>query len=161
MTATRSNPQALYDLIRLVRPLYKALEASVARELDGTGVTVSQRAILEQVQDLGAPTVPDIGRRLLLPRQYVQKIANELLDAGLIEKRSNAAHKRSALLDLTAEGAAAIAAIKAREAAVMRPIARALEAADVETARAVMTEMIGAFRSHTEGGEKPMEGDQP
>ena len=154
-----TRTEALYDVIRLVRPLYKVLEAAVALELAETGISVPQRAVLEQVLDAGPLTVPAIGRRLVLPRQFVQKTANELLDAGLLAKRENAAHKRSALLALTPAGLAAITGIKAREAAVMQPIARALDKAEVETTRATLQEIIRAFRAHNAEGKGQQEGD--
>lgn len=154
-----TRTEALYDVIRLVRPLYKVLEAAVALELAETGISVPQRAVLEQLLDAGPLTVPAIGRRLILPRQFVQKTANELLDAGLLAKRENAAHKRSALLALTPAGLAAITGIKAREAAVMQPIARALDKAEVETTRATLQEIIRAFRAHNAEGKDQQEGD--
>lgn len=154
-----TRTEALYDVIRLVRPLYKVLEAAVALELAETGISVPQRAVLEQVLDAGPLTVPAIGRRLVLPRQFVQKTANELLDASLLAKRENAAHKRSALLALTPAGLAAITGIKAREAAVMQPIARALDKAEVETTRATLQEIIRAFRAHNAQGKGQQEGD--
>lgn len=144
----QGTPNQLYEIIRLVRPLYKTLEASVAQELEKTGVTVSQRAVLEQIQDHGAATVPAIGRRLTLPRQFIQKIANELLEAGRIERRENAAHKRSVLLVLTDDGRRMIDEIKAREAAVMVPIASALNAEDLAVTKAVMIDVIAAFDRH-------------
>ena len=154
-----TRTEALYDVIRLVRPLYKVLEAAVALELAETGISVPQRAVLEQVLDAGPLTVPAIGRRLVLPRQFVQKTANELLETGLLAKRENAAHKRSALLALTPAGLAAITGIKAREAAVMQPIARALDKAEVETTRATLQEIIRAFRAHNAEGKGQQEGD--
>ena len=154
-----TQTEALYDVIRLVRPLYKVLEAAVALELAETGISVPQRAVLEQVLDAGPLTVPAIGRRLVLPRQFVQKTANELLETGLLAKRENAAHKRSALLALTPAGLAAITGIKAREAAVMQPIARALDKAEVETTRATLQEIIRAFRAYNAEGKGQQEGD--
>lgn len=148
MTYQDSTPEKLYEIIRLVRPLYKTLEASVAQELEKTGITVSQRAVLEQLQDQGALTVPAIGRRLILPRQFIQKIANELLEVALIERLENVAHKRSPLFTLTQEGRVAIEAIKARETEIMRPIAKALKPGDIEVTRAVMAGVIAAFSAH-------------
>lgn len=154
----RTRTEALYEVIRLVRPLYKVLEAAVQIELAETGVSVPQRAVLEQLHDAGPLTVPAIGRRLILPRQFVQKTANELRDAGLLAKRDNAAHKRSALLTLTPAGLAAITGIKAREAAVMHPIARALDKGDVETTRATLQEIIRAFGAHNAERKRQEEG---
>lgn len=155
---TQATPEALYQIIKLVRPLYKTLEAAVAQELEETGITLSQRAVLEQIQDQGALTVPAIGRNLILPRQFIQKIANELLNAGLIERRENAAHKRSVLFVLTDDGRRVIERIKAREAEIMAPIAKALCAEDLTVTKTVMKDVITAFDAHntkiTQGKEE-------
>ena len=155
---TQATPEELYQIIKLVRPLYKTLEAAVAQELDATGISLSQRAVLEQIQDHGAVTVPAIGRSLILPRQFIQKIANELLDASLIERRENAAHKRSVLFVLTDDGRRVIDKIKAREAAIMAPIAKALCAEELTVAKTVMNDVIAAFDAHntkiTQGKEE-------
>ena len=149
-----SQPETLYELIRLVRPLYKTLEASVARELAETGISVSQRAVMEQILDHGPLTVPAIGRLLILPRQFIQKIANELLEQRLVHKLENQAHKRSVLFGLTAEGEAAVSGIKAREAEVMTPIAAALKPDDLAVTKQVVTEIIRAFDAHNSDFEK-------
>ena len=47
------------------------------------------------------PTVPQIGRSLGHPRQVVQRAANDLVDAGLLEKADNPDHKRASLLVAT------------------------------------------------------------
>ena len=150
----RSDTDSLYDLIRLVRPLYKVLETAVALELEPTGVGVLQRAILEQLLDNGALTVPAIGRNLILPRQFIQKNANELLEAELISKQENAAHKRSVLFALTPRGRELIERIRARDAEVMAPIADVLDGRDVTAAKAVMSEMIRGFGEHNRRRER-------
>ncbi len=150
----RSDTDSLYDLIRLVRPLYKVLETAVALELESTGVGVLQRAILEQLLDNGALTVPAIGRNLILPRQFIQKNANELLGAELVSKQENAAHKRSVLFALTPRGRELIERIRAREAEVMAPIADVLDGRDVTAAKAVMSEMIRGFGEHNRRRER-------
>ncbi len=159
MTSAPSSSEALYDLIRLVRPLYKSLEASVALKLAPTGLSVSQRAVLELVLDHGPLTVPALARHLIAPRQFIQRIVNELRATGLVERRRNTAHKRSVLIALTPAGSAAITSVKQREADVMEPIARDLDAAEVETAKAVMAAVALAFRAHNERNETTYQED--
>lgn len=146
--------ESLYELIRLVRPLYKTLETSVAQELARSGISVSQRAVMEQLLDHGPLTVPAIGRLLILPRQFIQKIANELLEQSLVQRGENQAHKRSVLFSLTPEGEAVVSRIKAREAEIMTPIAAALKPEDLAVTKQVITEIIRAFDAHNSGFEK-------
>lgn len=136
----------LYDLIRLVRPLYKQLEAAVLRGLDGTDLTVTERAVLEQIHDNGPLPVPRIAGALIAPRQFIQKTANRLIDAGLIERQRNAAHRRSVLLALTPAGTAQIAGILDREAAITAEVAAHLSTDDIAAARRVMQAMIDGYR---------------
>lgn len=49
-------------------------------------------------------TVPQIARNLGLSRQAVQRVANDLRDAGLISFDDNPDHKRAKLVRLTPSG---------------------------------------------------------
>lgn len=49
-------------------------------------------------------TVPQIARNLSLSRQAVQRVANDLRDAGLISFEENPHHKRAKLVRLTRTG---------------------------------------------------------
>ena len=140
-----TNADELYDLIRLVRPLYKALEGAVARGLEGTGLTVTERAVLEQIHDNDPLTVPRIGDALIVPRQFIQKTVDGLAAKGLVERRRNAAHRRSALMALTPSGVELITDILAREAELTRRVAASLAPGDVATARAVVETMIAGY----------------
>ena len=140
-----TDANELYDLIRLVRPLYKALEGAVVRELEGTGLTVTERAVLEQIHDNGPLPVPRIGDALIIPRQFVQKTVDGLTEKGLVERRRNAAHRRSALMALTPSGAMLIASVLAREAEVTARVAARLAPGDVATAKTVIDVMIEGY----------------
>ena len=135
----------LYDLIRLVRPLYKVLEGAVIKGLEGTGLTVTERAVLEQIHDHGPMTVPRIGDALIIPRQFVQKTVDGLAAKRLVERRRNAAHRRSALIALTRSGVQLIGDVLAQEAEVTARVAACLTSGDVVTARAVIETMIEGY----------------
>ena len=137
-----TNADSLYELIRLVRPLYKSLEGAVIRELEGTGLTVTERAVLEQIHDNGPMPVPRIGDALVLPRQFVQKTVDGMMDKRLVERRQNKAHRRSALIVLTPLGAELIADVLIREAKVTARVAANLEPSDVAAAKRVIETMI-------------------
>lgn len=140
-----SNADDLYDLIRLIRPLYKVLEATVVRGLEGTGLTVTERAVLEQIHDNGPLPVPRIGDALIIPRQFVQKTVDGLIDKGLIVRRRNKAHRRSALMALTSSGQKLITHILEQESEVTAGVTACLEPGDVEVAKAVIRLMIKKY----------------
>ena len=119
------------ELIRLNGRL-KSLFAD-ARRPDGLGD--SEMAVLNAVVEADRPpTVPQIGRSFGQPRQLVQRAANSLIEAGLIEAVPNPDHKRALLLIATAEGLARKRAIDARADAIAEDVAGTM---DDETVRMV------------------------
>ncbi len=67
------------------------------------GQTLARWHLLDSVSD-PSTTVARAARRLGLTRQAVQKTANELAAAGLIEFRDNPDHKSSPLIFVTEKG---------------------------------------------------------
>jgi DNA-binding MarR family transcriptional regulator len=72
------------------------------------GLTGAQLLVLTTVvRAARPPTVPQIGRSLGHSRQAVQRLADALVERGLIETADNPDHKRARLLMATQEGLAA------------------------------------------------------
>src|SRR5690348_17666966 len=86
----------VYELAGLSR----RTSESIAREL---GQTVARWHVLSVVS-AGRCTVPAIARRVGLTRQGVQRVADDLLAARLLQASSNPDHVRSLLLTLTNRG---------------------------------------------------------
>ena len=86
----------VYELAGLSRRTSEA----IAREL---GQTVARWHVLS-VLSAGPCTVPATARRLGLTRQGVQRVADDLLAARLLQASSNPDHVRSPLLTLTNQG---------------------------------------------------------
>lgn len=128
----------LHHLIWMSRPLMQAAEACVEAGLEGTGLTVRMRAVLEILHRHGAQTVPDIACKLEIQRQYVQVMCNEVLAAGFVEQRENPRHKRSTLLALTDTGRDLIKEIISGEMMLLDQIGAALPAEDVSKALEVV-----------------------
>lgn len=136
----------LYRIIWNTRPLLRLIEASVEKELEGSGLTVTSRAVLEILACSGAIAVPAVARSLQIERQYVQIMVNEALAAGLIERRENPAHKRSPLLVLTEAGEAYLQNIAAIEAKNLESISRRLEPTDIAASLRVQEVLIEELR---------------
>ena len=94
--AYRSLMADVYELAGRSRAASDALAAEL-------GVTTAQWHVMSVVHDEPA-TVPQIAARLGLARQSVQRVVDDLVAAGLVERRANARHRRSALLALTSTG---------------------------------------------------------
>jgi DNA-binding MarR family transcriptional regulator len=84
------------------------------------------------------PTVPQIGRSFGQPRQLVQRAANSLMAAGLIEAEPNPDHKRAVLLRPTEQGIALKREFDARAEAVATEIVGDMDAEIVREATAAL-----------------------
>ncbi|MGQ3673957.1 MarR family winged helix-turn-helix transcriptional regulator [Xanthobacter sp. TB0139] len=113
-------------------------EACVEVGLEGTGLTVRMRAVLEILRTYGSQSVPEIAARLEIKRQYVQLMVNETLTCGFTEQRPNPRHMRSPLLALTDRGHDLIDDIIAKELALMQKIGAGFSDEEVSTALEVI-----------------------
>ncbi|MCV2873872.1 MarR family winged helix-turn-helix transcriptional regulator [Defluviimonas sp. WL0050] len=143
----------LHKIIWQTRPLLQQIETAVAAGLDGTGLTVRMRAVLEILFSDGPMTVPALARHLSIQRQYVQIMVNETEAAGFTTRHPNPAHKASHLVDLTEAGRDAIGKALTREAEIVSRIARQFDPADIAAAKRVSDGLISAFRQIN--GEEP------
>ena len=99
------------ELIRLGGRL-KSLFADARRN---AGLGDSELNVLNSVVEAEhLPTVSQIGRSIGQPRQLIQRAANALVDAGLIETLPNPDHKRAVLLRATEQGVAVKREVDAR-----------------------------------------------
>lgn len=102
--ATR-HPNPLIGLIDATSRLRGRLKSAFAGSADDLGLSEMEITVLNAVTEARTPpTVPQIGRALGHPRQVIQRAANTLTDAGLIEPAANPDHKRAVLLLPTAAG---------------------------------------------------------
>lgn len=147
MYNVKMKAEHLHSLVWMSRPLMQAAEACVEAGLQGTGLTVRMRAVLEILQRHGEQTVPEIASRLEIKRQYVQLMVNETLAGGFVEQRPNPRHSRSPLMFLTNQGRELIEGIVTKELAVMQMIGADLDAEDIETALEVVRAVTGKLKS--------------
>ncbi len=149
MTTSRKKyaekANTLYEIIRYIRPLHRYLAEAVSIELEGTGVTVPMRAVLEYLNEQGEKTVPNIARSLMLKKQYVQDIVNDLLDEDLVERIENPAHRRSWLIGITPHGTDKINAIRRREQVNLVKVSADLKMDEIKTCLRVMAHLHNSF----------------
>ncbi|MET0588340.1 MAG: helix-turn-helix domain-containing protein [Novosphingobium sp.] len=123
------------ELIRLGGRM-KATFAGARRE---EGLGDSEMSVLNAVVEADRPpTVPQIGRSFGQPRQLVQRAANSLMDAGLIEAVPNPDHKRAVLLRATARGITLKREIDARADGIAAEIGAGLDVENVRQATAAL-----------------------
>jgi len=149
--------EALLDEVRLLwHVAVRAGERLHGRE----PITLGMRAVLEFLLVNGAATVPGIARRRHVTRQHVQGLVNALLALGLATLGENPAHRRSGLVQLTAEGRRTIERMRRREREFFRRAGPGVPAGEmkgaVETLRAVRAAL--AARA---GGASPAAARRP
>jgi DNA-binding MarR family transcriptional regulator len=121
----------LFDEVRLLE--HQLIRSATALHGD-VDVTIPGRAVLEFLHRSGPASVPEIARARLVSRQHVQAIVDTLLEAGHLERLTNPAHRRSALMTLSASGAALIAEMHQREERFLDSRLTGIDRADVAAA---------------------------
>ncbi|MGG7573995.1 MarR family winged helix-turn-helix transcriptional regulator [Streptomyces sirii] len=127
------------------------------RELTGTGMTAGEHALLDALRSGGPRTVPQLARSMGLDRQPVQRWVNHAAELGLVVTAPNPAHRRSSLIELTTEGAAAIHGIQEFEATELRRRLADLPTEDVRTTLHVLDRLGEEFRHLANGSHVPSE----
>lgn len=129
----------VYELAGLLR---RSGEAVAAAE----GQTQARWQLLSVVAEQ-ALTVPQAARRLGVTRQGVQRVANDLVAAGLAELKANPDHRTSPLLALTDGGRSILRAITERANVVHKNLAHTLEIDDIRATRRGIQRLIVALKS--------------
>ena len=116
------------------------------------GLTAAWWQVLGGVLD-EPRTVADIGRRMGITRQGVQRVADLLVARGLAEYRPNPAHRRAKLLACTEAGYWAIRRI----ALVQRPwadrVGAAVGAGELAHALATLQHLVAMLETDQAGGD--------
>jgi DNA-binding MarR family transcriptional regulator len=142
---------ALYEVLRLVRPLHQWSARLVTANLRGHQLTMAMRAVVEQLVHTGPATVPQAARALWLPRQAVQRVVDAAVELGFLELRTNPHHRRSKLVSLTGLGARTWEEVHAQELTDLRELASQLDRNDIEAAIRVMEALTANARRLAEG----------
>ncbi len=106
----------LFDEIRLT---FNTLAEMTDLLHQDEGITVGMRAVMEFLAMQGPHTVPEVARARGVTRQRIQILANELVENDFAVLLENPTHKRSAKLDLSQKGHAAMTRMAAREAELL------------------------------------------
>ena len=107
MSGKFDSRHPLVGLVDETSRLNGRLKSVFAESRQSVGLNDSEIMVLNAVVEADhAPTVSQIGRSLGHARQLVQRAANSLQDAGLIEMTDNPGHKRAQLLTPTEKGIA-------------------------------------------------------
>jgi DNA-binding MarR family transcriptional regulator len=130
---------AFTELILEIFRLNGALLADGDRLVGDIGLTSARWQVMGAAALSPVPLpVAAIARNMGLTRQAVQRVANDLAQAGFVRFAPNPHHQRAQLVVLTASGTAAYRAAIARQGPWANRIAAGLDHRRIKGARAVL-----------------------
>lgn len=116
---SNSKESTVYEVIWLIRRLFRAMGKQADDYLSDSGLTAADRAVMEFLFPDEKLSVPEIATRYDVSRQHVQVTVNGLLRTGLLRTEMNPRHKRSPLIRLSELGEATFAEIRSNESALI------------------------------------------
>ena len=134
--------RVIFDLLRVAGRLQQAGDGLVG----DLGLTHARWQVLATAGFVAPPeTVSGLARRLGLTRQAVQRVVNDLAEAGWVTRAENPGDARAALVEVTAAGRAVLAAADARRKRWTADLAAGMAAGDVATAETVLADLRRAL----------------
>jgi DNA-binding MarR family transcriptional regulator len=130
--------------------LYGRFMDAAQRLADEGGITAAWWQVLGGVLD-EPRSVAEIGRRMGMSRQGVQRVADVLVEHGLAEYRPNPAHRRAKLLACTEAGYWAIRRIAVAQHPWANRIAGELDVGDLRHALATMQQLVAILDADAAG----------
>lgn len=135
---SNDHGQKAYEIIWLVRRLFRALAARADLYLADLDLSAADRAVMEFLYPAKALSVPDIARRYKVSRQHVQVTVNGLVDRGLVRRVDNPHHKRSWLIRLSRKGKEGFDEIRRNEVGIVDELFADVPTPDLDTTLATL-----------------------
>jgi MarR family 2-MHQ and catechol resistance regulon transcriptional repressor len=110
--------RALVTYVKLMRAA-NAARNFASRSLNGTGVTLTQFAVLEALYHLGPMSLTDIAQKVLTTGGNLTMVAGNLERQGLAKRQQSPEDKRVLIVVLTPKGKALIRELFPRHAAAI------------------------------------------
>lgn len=146
-TPARALSALFLDIFRANARLVSAGDQLVAP----LGLTSARWQVLGAVAMAAAPQpVAHLARDLGTARQGVQRLVNELLEAGFVELNDNPHHRRAKLVCLTDRGRETFRAIHKLQTPWVETLAEGMNAGDI----AVAAQVLQALRARLEQASK-------
>ena len=140
MSQSPKRPSALAIdlLIRDILFCYFRLNAGGERMFAAVGQTPGKVSLMRSLKEEGPQSVAQLARSRPVARQGVQRMADELSAAGLIEFVPNPSHRRAKLARLTTRGQLLMEKAMAGELRWAARLAHNFSEREIETARDVI-----------------------
>lgn len=137
---------SIYSFIKTLRPLYISIENRVRQICNQYDISVSERAILDQLYPTQSLSVPMLAEKLLLKRQSIQEVVNQLIAKDLLIILINPTHKKSKLYNLTSKGHKLFSKIHMEEIAFLKQSSTLFSAKQIESATKLSIELTKLFK---------------
>ena len=148
--AAGSKGEAIADLMLEVAQFFFRLRAVGQR----TGLITSWGGgafgFMRSLALVGPLTVPQIARMRPTSRQRMQRLADELAAAGLVEFIDNPRHRRSKLVRLTPRGDARYRELSVRFLAIASTMGADLSEADIRSTAEIVRRLSEEAKGHSE-----------
>ncbi|MGD8840358.1 MAG: MarR family winged helix-turn-helix transcriptional regulator [Gammaproteobacteria bacterium] len=131
-----------YQIIWLVRRLFRALARESNRMLEDLGISAADRAVMEFLYPDRQLSVPAIAAQYQVSRQHVQATVNALLEAGFVVTRDNPRHQRSPLIVLNASGRKLFDRVSKREAKVVDALFADVSGRELQITRQTLQSLL-------------------
>ena len=154
MSKSKATPRhPLVLLIDEIVRLRGRLQSVFGQAGAATGLAPMESTVLTAVvESYSAPTVSQIGRSLGHPRQVIQRAANSLIAAGLLQTAPNPNHKRAPLLLATPAGKKSYRDAEALGKRTANSLMRVLDLAQCERLARELHELRGKLEAHLRSG---------
>ncbi len=147
--------EQIAEILELLRPLLRLSESRIKKQ-QSDGITPAMQRVLSHLQIQGDATVPALARTLGTGRQHVQRVVNELLALGLLERRENPAHKKSLLIALTDEGCDNLDRIEREKKGLLENMTEGLTDDDLQCCLEVMGQLIASLEDSETSKSAPV-----
>ena len=141
----------IYEILRLGGRLVQAGDSLVG----DLGLTSARWQVLTAAAIHDKPqTVSEIARYLGLSRQSVQRVVNELEQAGFVSLAANPSHKRARLVVVEAKGNSALRMAEARRVPWTENLASSLRGGDIAAAEEMLAKLRRALDAQSVAGDR-------
>lgn len=145
-----SKGEAIADLMLEVAQFFFRVRAVGQRNGLITGWGGGSFGFMRSLALLGPLTVPQIARMRPTSRQRMQRLADELAAARLVEFIDNPKHRSSKLVRLTRQGEARYQQLSARFLAIASPMGANLSEADIRKTIEIVRELSDEVSGRSE-----------
>lgn len=133
----------------MTRPLLRNITARLEADLQGTGITVGQRAIMEALLACGSATAPELTAHLQISRQLTGRLLKEMTEGGMLLTAPNPRHRTSCYYRLSEVSRCRIEALRAREMKDIAAFAERFTPEEIRAFRTVQQALNDAFSTGT------------